>query len=30
MTGESAKLSQFVGSENPKALFPFNWSGAMQ
>lgn len=29
LTGESAKLSQFVGSENPKALFPFNWSGVL-
>ena len=28
--GESAAMRQFVGSENPKAFFPFNWSGAMQ
>ena len=29
LTGESAGLRQFVGSENPNAFFPFNWSGVM-
>ena len=29
LTGESAGLSQCVGSSNPDALFPFNWSGTM-
>lgn len=27
---ESAKLAQFIGSENPEAFFPFNWSWVMQ
>lgn len=29
LTGESAGLSQCVGSSNHDALFPFNWSGTM-
>ncbi len=29
LSGESAGLRQFVGSENPNAFFPFNWSGVM-
>jgi phosphoribosylaminoimidazole (AIR) synthetase len=29
LSGESAWLRQFVGSENPSAFFPFNWSGIM-
>lgn len=30
ITGESAGLRACVGSPNPNAVFPFNWSGTMQ